>query len=97
MERRKVNHRPAVFIDVDGTLFLHKSKRINKPLLAKIKEKQGVIDFVLWSARGRKYAETFAKTAGIDELFFAIVPKPTCIIDDLGRNWSKNITINAFE
>jgi len=97
MERRKLNHRPAVFVDVDGTLLLHRSKRINKQLLARIEERQGKVDFVLWSARGRKYAEAFARTAGIEKLFVAIVPKPTCIVDDLGSGWDRCIAINAFE
>ena len=97
MDRRRMNHRPAVFIDVDNTLLLHKTKRVNADLLARIKAKQGRADFVLWSARGRAYARAFAESAGIESLFVAIIGKPTCIVDDEGKQWNRLIKINTFE
>jgi len=92
-----MNHRAAVFIDVDGTLLLHKTKRVNADLLARIRAKQGHVDFVLWSARGRAYARSFAESAGIADLFVAIVGKPTCIVDDEGKGWNRLIKVNTFE
>jgi|TARA_B110000881_G_C18105713_1_gene284983 hypothetical protein len=53
--------------------------------------------FVLWSARGRAYARRFAKSASIEELFVAIIGKPTCIVDDEGKQWARLIKINTFE
>jgi len=97
MDRRRMNHRAAVFVDVDNTLLLHKTKRVNADLLARIKAKQGQADFVLWSARGRAYARSFAETAGIEDLFVAIVGKPTCIVDDEGKQWNRLIKVNTFE
>ena len=97
MGRRKMNHRPVVFVDVDNTLLLHKTKRVNATLLAKIRAKQGLVDFVLWSARGRAYARRFAKSASIEELFVAIIGKPTCIVDDEGKQWNRLIKVNTFE
>jgi len=52
---------------------------------------------VLWSARGRAYARRFAKSASIEELFVAIIGKPTCIVDDEGKQWARLIKINTFE
>ena len=97
MDRRRMNHRAAVFVDVDNTLLLHKTKRVNADLLAKIRAKQGQADFVLWSARGRVYARSFAQAAGIEDLFVAIIGKPTCILDDEGKQWNRLIKVNTFE
>ena len=97
MDRRRLNHRAAVFVDVDGTLLLHKTRRVNADLLAKIRAKQGQVDFVLWSARGMAYAKSFAQAADIEDLFCAIVAKPTCIVDDEGRLWDRRIKVNTFE
>ena len=97
MDRRRMNHRAAVFIDVDNTLLLHKLKRVNADLLAKIRAKQGHVDFVLWSARGRAYAKSFAQAADIEDLFVAIIGKPTCIVDDEGKQWARLIKVNTFE
>lgn len=56
--------RKCIAIDVDGTL-LAKGK-LNQPLADWILEKkQSGVETILWSARGREHARTFAESHGI--------------------------------
>ena len=98
-KRKQLNNKKnAVFIDVDGTLLLWKSRdraKINHALLNRIKEGLGDgVEFVLWSRRGRIYAEKMANHFEVADLFCAIIGKPTAIIDDEGLNWLKGVQVN---
>ena len=76
----------CVCIDVDGTLWINGT--LNKKLCqwAKLRKKEGY-DVILWSARGRIYAEKFAKKNKIESLFTFIIGKPSYIVDDKGWAW----------
>jgi hydroxymethylpyrimidine pyrophosphatase-like HAD family hydrolase len=78
----------SIGIDIDGTLLI--GGELNKPLIewAKTKRNKG-FDVVLWSARGRKYAEKVADRHQISDVFTAIIGKPGYIVDDLGWQWIK--------
>ena len=86
------NNRPAIFVDVDNTLISWSAKngkleaRVNGRLASKLRE-QGEADIVLWSRRGRRYAEAMANRFKVADLFVAIVGKPTAILDDEGLRW----------
>jgi hypothetical protein len=44
---------------------------------------------MLWSARGREYADAMAQRYGVAGLFDVILAKPGYIVDDLGWDWIK--------
>lgn len=88
MRRKKYSPSNCLAIDVDGTLVT--DGRLNQSVakLAKDKKDQGM-DVILWSARGRAYAEAVAKKHGLEDCFTFIVSKPGFIVDDLGWGWIK--------
>ncbi len=92
------NNRPAIFIDVDNTLIIWSAKHgkpkatLNKHLTAKLRE-QADADVVLWSRRGKRYAEAMAERFKVTDLFDAIVGKPTTIFDDEGLEWLKGVRV----
>ena len=78
-----------IAIDVDGTLILHKI-HINTALVEFCRQKKSDgFSLMLWSARGREYAETIARQFGLTDLFEVILAKPGYIVDDLGWDWIK--------
>ena len=85
----KLNERRAIYVDVDGTLIDGKGNT-NWGLIWKIRDKQGEADFILWSARGAKYARKVAESIGVFELFDAVLGKPTDIVDDKGLSWLRD-------
>ena len=94
------NVRAAVFVDVDDTLVLWVKGKplLNERLVDRIRESQGeLVEFVLWSARGRRYAQAIAEQFGVADLFCAVVGKPTSIFDDQGRAWMGRIKVNTLE
>jgi len=69
-------------VDIDGTL--------SKKVIEWIKERKTEgYRFVLWSARGEKYAIFVAGKYNIVDLFEHIISKPGYIIDDKGWSWIK--------
>lgn len=85
----RLNRRRAVYVDVDKTIIDGRGNT-NWGLIWKIKDKQGDADFILWSARGATYARKVAESLQIEELFDAILGKPTDVVDDDGLNWLKS-------
>ena len=101
MSRDLKNNRPAVFVDVDGTLahWTKKGDKFNVALNYKLAEQLNDIrnsdsaDVILWSRRGGKYAKQIAKQLNVTLLFDAIIGKPTTIIDDEGLGWMKGVRV----
>jgi hypothetical protein len=73
-------------VDVDGTLHVQGTPQ------------PGVVDYItqcrergmfiiLWSARGKDYAQQVAEGMQITHLFDVIIPKPGHILDDMGWGW----------
>ncbi len=82
----------CIAVDVDGTLIY--SGRLNQRLADWCEAKKVAgWDVVLWSARGRKYAEKVAEKFGIVGTFTSIVGKPGYIVDDLGWQWVRGTKI----
>lgn len=77
----------TIFVDIDGTL-LTKRGQVIKPIKLWIERMHAAgRPIVLWSARGRKYANAVATRLAISHLFIAIIGKPALILDDAGRLW----------
>ena len=79
----------TIAVDVDGTLKLQNTY-LNTPLVNYLKQKKAEgFSLMLWSARGKEYAEQTAKQFGLTDLFEIIIAKPGYIVDDLGWDWIK--------
>ena len=100
MSKASSNKRPAIFIDVDGTLVKWSKRgegyraRLNTQLVERLKAEGDGADLVLWSRRGRIYAQGMADKFGVADLFCAIIGKPTSIIDDERLDWLKGVSVN---
>lgn len=80
--------RNVIAVDVDGTLINGFS--INDDLIKwLVLRKNDGHELILWSARGRDYAQNAARVTGTEHLFDAIISKPGKIVDDLGWGWIK--------
>lgn len=76
----------CICIDVDGTLI--QGPLLNTKLVDYAEEKRAAgWDVVLWSARGRDYAQRIAEEYDISHCFTAIIGKPGYIVDDRGWSW----------
>ncbi len=73
----------TIFIDIDGTL-TEADRAHAKPILYRVERVKALMragnEIVLWSARGRAYAESFAKANGMEGI--ACVSKPSLLVDD---------------
>ena len=80
--------RKCIAIDIDDTL-IGKGK-LNKVVydLAKQRLAEGW-EVVLWSARGKDYAQEIATKHGIADAFSMVMGKPSVIVDDKGWSWIK--------
>lgn len=79
----------SLYIDVDGTLIRHGV--LNQSLVGYIMaHKRDGYYIVLWSMRGREYAEATALSTGTTHLFDAIIPKPGIVADDKGWAWARD-------
>ena len=86
--KSKFTTRPAIAVDVDGTLFVR--GRVNTALVEwLVARKAEGAELLLWSARGRSYAQHAAEAAQIAELFDHIAAKPGYIVDDKGWAWTR--------
>lgn len=84
----KYRPQKSACIDIDGTLV--RDGQLNAALVEWIERKRSAgYDIVLWSARGRKYAEDVAAHYQIAHLFHAIISKPGVIVDDMGWRWTQ--------
>jgi hypothetical protein len=78
-------------VDVDGTLIT--SQGVNPTLVEEIRERHADgFDVVVWSMRGRAYAERAAEAAGISDLVVCI-SKPGYIVDDVGLDWLRDVVV----
>ena len=94
---RKCTHIKSICVDVDGTLI---SKRgiLNDMIVEYCRAKKADgFDIVLWSARGRVYAEKVADRFGVRDLFTAIIGKPGYILDDIGWEWARDVVHIKYE
>lgn len=79
----------TIAVDVDGILILH-SIYLNTALVEYCRHKKAEgFSLMLWSARGKEYAESIAQKFGLTDLFEVILAKPGYIVDDLGWDWIK--------
>lgn len=81
----------TIAVDVDGTLinvFGDLNEAVKKYCIAR---KADGYTLVLWSARGKEYAERYADQYGIANLFDVIMSKPGAILDDNGWAWIKYV------
>lgn len=78
----------SIAVDVDGTL--HRNGVANDRVIEFCK-KQKALGFrlMLWSARGKEYAQSAADKFGVTGLFDDIVSKPGYVLDDQGWSWIK--------
>ncbi len=85
---RKLPIAKIVVVDVDGTLVT--KGIINFELIewCKARKNEG-FELVLWSSRGRRYAEKMARYADVTDIFDSIIGKPGYIVDDKGWSWTK--------
>lgn len=94
MNGRKKNYplRKCAAIDVDETLLI--SGKLNKDLIDWIeRQKEREVELILWSARGKRYAEVFAERFNISHLFDVIISKPGVIVDDKGWGWIEHTRV----
>jgi len=80
--------RNAAAIDVDDTLLINGEANDDLVEWIKRKKEEGT-ELVLWSARGRAYAQEVAEKLKVSHLFDAIISKPSVIVDDKGWGWIK--------
>lgn len=87
----------TIAVDVDGTLFLNGI--LNEKLRDWCKEKKAQgFTIMLWSARGKEYAQLAATKAVMNDVFDAVISKPGYVVDDQGWQWTKYTrVINTFE
>lgn len=86
--KRKHSRTRCVCIDIDDTLIV--DGKLNRKVVRYAQQKrEDGFDLVLWSARGRHYAESTAERYGLVGLFDAIIGKPGYIVDDMGWSWTK--------
>ena len=75
-------------MDVDGTLVINGQLNARLANWAKEKKEQG-FEVILWSARGKQYAEEQANRFGVLDCFTVVVSKPGYLVDDLGWSWTR--------
>lgn len=71
-----------IYIDIDGTL-TSQDVRNGPPIMRRIEAVKNLCcadDVVIWSARGKDYAEAFCKRYGLEPI--AALAKPSMCIDD---------------
>lgn len=84
----KHRRRNDIYVDVDGTLVKH--GKLNDKLVkwCEMMKADG-FRLYLWSARGEDYARETAQEFGVDGLFDLILSKPSYIVDDMLKGWTK--------
>lgn len=79
-------------VDVDRTLILE--GEVNEAVVEWVRDRKREGFFlVLWSARGKRYAEAAARKAGLEEAFDVVMGKPGVIVDDEGWGWAKRVPV----
>lgn len=84
----KYRIRNAAAIDVDDTLLINGEANADLVEWIERKKEEGT-ELVLWSARGRDYAQEVAERLKVVHLFDAIISKPGIVVDDKGWGWIK--------
>ena len=75
----------VVAVDVDGTLVI--GGAVNRALVRRVRAmSEAGYDVIVWSMRGRIYAERAAHATGLSDVA-TCVGKPGVIIDDKGLEW----------
>lgn len=78
----------TIAVDVDGTLHIRGVVNDRVVEFCRAQKERGFV-LVLWSARGKAYAQAVAEKFGVTELFDDIVSKPGYVLDDQGWSWIK--------
>lgn len=78
----------TIAIDVDGTLHTHGTLNARVVEFCQAQKARG-FTLMLWSARGKQYAQSVAQKFSVTHLFDDIVSKPGYVVDDQGWNWIK--------
>jgi hypothetical protein len=82
----------TVCVDVDDTLII--AGELNHSLVERVAGwRDDGADVVLWSARGRRYAEGVASKHDLVECFDYIIGKPGYIVDDQGWSWIRHTIV----
>ena len=82
----------TIAVDVDGTLVVN--GQTNERLVSWLVDRKAKGNpIMLWSARGKEYAEAAARQSGTHDLFDQIASKPMVIIDDRGWSWIKHTKV----
>jgi hydroxymethylpyrimidine pyrophosphatase-like HAD family hydrolase len=89
MERKQKFPPPKVIaVDVDDTLQVRGFPNLRLIEWCREKKRQGYF-LMLWSSRGQRHAENYAKKFGVLDIFDLICSKPGYVVDDQGWGWVK--------
>jgi hypothetical protein len=78
-------NRPAVYVDVDGTLI--RNGRPYQPVIDRVLDMSTTHDIYVWSAAGRNHAQQAVIDCGIFPYVRSCLSKPSYIIDDQAWKW----------
>lgn len=89
---KKFPIRRCAAIDVDDTLII--GGELNQDVVdwIKVRRERG-IELILWSARGKAYAQKTADHFKVSYLFDSIISKPGVVVDDKGWSWIKDTQV----
>lgn len=78
----------AIYIDADDTLIVNGQPNANViGWIRTVRAEEPQTDIVLWSRSGSRFARAVAVETGTQDVFTAILGKPTIIVDVDGANW----------
>lgn len=81
----------CIAVDVDGTLI--DGRHVNARLVESLKAKASDgYDIVIWSMRGRAYAQAAADHVGLADVAVCI-SKPGVVVDDRGLEWLRGCRV----
>lgn len=76
-------------VDVDGTLINRDGiENLHVTRFCREQKARGMF-LMLWSSRGKEYAEGVANRLGLVDLFDLILSKPGYVVDDQGWGWTQ--------
>ena len=79
-------------VDVDGTLIIN--GRVNQAMVESVnKALADGYQIIVWSMRGRAYAEAAAARVGLTGDDVQCCSKPGVIVDDVGLEWLKGVRV----
>lgn len=79
-------------VDVDGTLYINGALNANVVQFCETQKANGFV-LMLWSARGKEYAQSVADHFEVSHLFDVVISKPGYVLDDQGWGWIKHTNV----